>query len=88
MTVSGSSGRSNGSKRKSSPRPRGRPPLGKQPLSRALVLKQALALLDAGGLVNLSMRVLAQRLGVGLGRELPVPSEYTAAGIRPLATSA
>ena len=64
MTVSRSSGRSNESKRKSSPRPRGRPPLGKQPLSRALVLKQALALLDAEGLENLSMRVLAQRLGV------------------------
>jgi TetR/AcrR family transcriptional regulator, tetracycline repressor protein len=64
MTVSRSSGRSNGTKRKSSPRPRGRPPLGKQPLSRALVLKHALALLDAQGLANLSMRALAQHLGV------------------------
>lgn len=64
MTVSDSSGRSKKPKRKSSTRPRGRPPLGKQPLSRARVLKQALALLDAEGLANLSMRVLAQRLGV------------------------
>jgi len=64
MTVSRSSGRSNETKRKSSPRPRGRPPAGEQPLSRARVLKQALALLDAEGLANLSMRVLAQSLGV------------------------
>jgi TetR/AcrR family transcriptional regulator, tetracycline repressor protein len=64
MTVSVSSGRSKKTKRKTSPRPRGRPPFGEQPLSRALVLKQALALLDAEGLANLSMRVLAQRLGV------------------------
>jgi len=64
MTVSRSSGRSKKSKPKSSARARGRPPLGKQPLSRALVLKQALALLDAEGLAKLSMRVLARRLGV------------------------
>ena len=64
MTVSGSSGPSKKSKPKPSPRARGRPPLGKQPLSRNLVLEKALALLDAEGLANLSMRVLAQRLGV------------------------
>ena len=63
-TASRFSGRSNVPKRKPTARPRGRPPVDKQPLSRELVLKTALSLLDSQGLVGLSMRLLAERLSV------------------------
>ena len=59
-----SSGRSSVLRRRPQTRGRGRPPRSQQPLSRARVLREALALLDRHGLASVSVRQLAHRLGV------------------------
>jgi TetR/AcrR family transcriptional regulator, tetracycline repressor protein len=64
MMDSDFSGPSNVTQCNSATRPRGRPPLEKPLLSRKVVLKAALSLLDAKGLAAISMRVLAGQLGV------------------------
>jgi TetR/AcrR family transcriptional regulator, tetracycline repressor protein len=51
-------------KRKAKPRPRGRPPRELQPLTRERILSAAIALVDRDGVEGLTIRVLAQALGV------------------------